>query len=106
MIGYKLMKVRKDGSLGPLFINARQRVPIGEWLEAEDHKTNGYAHRPGWHILDTPYAPHLKKTPNRVWVIVEYENAEQFQRPNSQGGIWFLAKRMKVERIADGKYKF
>jgi len=99
-IGYKLMRRRKDGSLGPLFINAKQRVPIGEWLEAEDHITRGYSHRPGWHILNVPIAPHLKKTVDRVWVQVEYEDAQQFVRPENQGGVWFLAKRMKVVGVS------
>jgi len=39
MIGYKLFKQRKDGSLGPLFINRRQRLEIGVEYEAQDHKT-------------------------------------------------------------------
>ena len=50
MIAYKLLRIRKDGSIGPLFINQKQRVPIGEWLDAEDHPTSGFAHRPGWHL--------------------------------------------------------
>ena len=32
MIAYKLLKRRRDGTLGPLFINASQRIPIGVWL--------------------------------------------------------------------------
>jgi hypothetical protein len=31
-IAYKLFRVRKDGSLGPPFINARQRIPLRELL--------------------------------------------------------------------------
>ena len=98
MIGYKLMRKRKDGSLGPLFINRRQKISTGEWLEAEAHRTKGFAYRPGWHILDIPVAPHLKKTKERVWVQVEYEDYETFYRPENQGGKWFLAKKMKVIR--------
>lgn len=56
---YKLFRRRGDGSLGPLFINKRQRIPLGEWLQAEDHPTKGYAHRPGWHCGVAPSAPHL-----------------------------------------------
>lgn len=100
MLGYKLMRRRKDGSLGPLFINRRQRIEVGQWLEAEAHKTKGFAFRPGWHILNVPVAPHLKKTRDRVWVQVEFEEATQFQRPDSQGGMWFLAQRMKVTQIS------
>jgi len=49
MKAYKLLKLRKDGSLGPLFINRKQKIPIGKWLTAECHPTKGYALRPGWH---------------------------------------------------------
>ena len=45
MKAYKLFKLRADGTLGPLFINRQQVVPIGEWLEAETHPTQGYAVR-------------------------------------------------------------
>ena len=82
--------------MGPLFINARQRIEIGTWYPAEDHPTKGYAHRPGWHTLAVPVAPHLKLKDNRVWVTVEIEDYKQFRRPESQGGVWYLAQRMKV----------
>ena len=47
---YKLFIKRKDGTIGPLFIGRKQRIPMGVWLEAEDIPTKGYAHRPGWHV--------------------------------------------------------
>lgn len=101
MLAYKLLKQRKDGSLGPLFINASLRVPIGEWMEAEDHRTKGYAHRPGWHCTEKQTAPHIMKKPasgqTRVWCHVEIGgNIEPFQRPDNQGGTWLIASKMKV----------
>lgn len=30
--GYKLFRLRKDGTLGPLFINASLRVPQRGWV--------------------------------------------------------------------------
>ena len=98
MRAYKLIRKRKDGTYGPLFINRRQRIPIGVWLEAEDHPTKGYARRPGWHTLAQPIAPHLKMMEGRVWVEVEIENYTANRRPECQGGIWFLANKMKVLR--------
>jgi len=92
---YKLLTLRKDGSLGPLFINRRQRIPIGEWLEAEDHPTRNYAHRPGWHAAPRPCAPHLSSK-GRVWMKVEIRDYVTLTRPERQGGTWWLAKRMKV----------
>jgi hypothetical protein len=103
IIAYKLLRRRKDGTLGPLFINASQRIPLGEWLEAEEHPTKGFAFRPGWHCTMKPVAPHLKMNPKggmqRVWCKVLVWDVEKFQRPESQGGTWVLAKQMKVLEV-------
>lgn len=96
MKAYKMMKKRADGTLGPLFINCRQRIPIDVWLPAEAHRKPGYAFRPGWHTLAMPVAPHLKLMKNRVWVEVDIEDYEEYARPVTQGGRWYLAQRMKV----------
>lgn len=95
---YKLVRLRKNGTLGPLFINRRQILPIGEWLIAEDHPTSGYAHRPGWHVTKRKFAPHLS-IKGRVWVLVEVKDFEELIRPESQGGVWWLAKWMKIVEI-------
>jgi hypothetical protein len=95
---YKLFRQRKDGTLGPLFIGARQRVPLGEWLEAEDIPTKGYAHRPGWHSGRRPEAPHLTEK-GRVWCEVWIRDYESYRRPESQGGEWLISKWLKVVRV-------
>lgn len=95
IIGYKLFRVRKDGTLGPLFINARQRIPLGEWIPAGDHPTKGYAHRPGWHAGHQPVAPHLSEK-GRVWFKVLLRDVTEYDRPEHQGGKWFVAGSMKV----------
>lgn len=97
-IAYKLLHLRKDGSLGPQFINRRQRIPIGKWLKAESHPRRGYAVRPGWHCAGKPEMPHLS-TNGRVWCKVEIENFAPFERPRRQGGLWFLANRMRVLEV-------
>jgi hypothetical protein len=97
MIGFKLFRLRKDGSLGPLFINRKLVIKDSEWLPAEDHPTPGYQHRMGWHVMAEPKAPHLtSQKETRVWKVVEIEDVVEYTRPASQGGKWFLAKRMKV----------
>lgn len=98
MIAYKLFRRRADGTLGPLFINRRLRVPVGEWLPAEDHPTKGYAHRPGWHCTLKPMAPHLS-TKGRVWCEVEVRQCKKYARPETQGGTWVLAQWLKVRKI-------
>lgn len=95
MEAYKLFRKRRDGSYGPLFINRRQRIKEGEWLQAENHPTRGFAIRPGWHTSHKPEAPHLSKK-DRVWCKVQIEDYTPFERPESQGGMWFIANRMKV----------
>lgn len=95
MIAYKLFRVRADGSLGPLFINRRQRIKVDEWMDAEDHPTTGYAHRPGWHCTAQPAAAHLTMT-GRVWFRCEVDDVRIFERPEHQGGNWILAGKLKV----------
>ncbi len=102
MKAYKLLRKRRDGSLGPLFINRKQVVPQGRWLRAECHPTQGFALRPGWHCAATPEAPHLKTDlrsgERRVWCEVEVDKFTEFARPANQGGKWLLAERMRIIR--------
>lgn len=94
MIAYKLFRLKKNGDITPLFINRKLVLETGIWYEAEAHPTKGYALHPGWHTaLDI--APHLS-TKGRVWKKVEIEDYYEFKRPNSQGGVWLIAKRLKV----------
>lgn len=102
MKAYKLMRKKKDGKIYPLFINKTIPTPIGEWLQAECHPTKGFAVRKGWHCCFTPFAPHLKMElangEKRVWVEVEVEDWNKYDRPESQGGAWILAQKMKIVR--------
>lgn len=95
MKAWKLFSQKKNGEIGPLFINRKQRIPENVWLPAEAHLTKGFAFRPGWHVTLEPIAPHLSEK-GRVWRQVEVEDFETYQRPESQGGTWVLAKRMKL----------
>ena len=95
MIAYKLFRKRKDGTYGPLFINRKQKLLTDVWYFAEDHKTKGYAHRPGWHACAEPLAPHLSKK-DRVWCKVIINDLVRHQRPESQGGLWFTANVLKI----------
>ena len=98
MIAYKLCRQLKNGDITPLFINKKKRLPFNEWMEAECHPTKGFAIRPFWHCTSKPVAPHLSEK-NRVWIKVEIQDFTDFNRPNSQGGKWYLAKRMKMLEI-------
>ena len=98
MTGFKLVSIRKDGSIGSLFMNKKRRLPIGEWMEAENHQRKGFALRPGWHITAKKHAPHLSPK-NRVWVKVEFKNYTKEIRPKVQGGLWYLAQQMKIVKV-------
>lgn len=103
MKAYKLLRIKKDGKLYPLFINKTTETPIGEWMVAECHPTKGFAVRKGWHCCFQPIAPHLKielKTgEKRVWVECEVEDFESYNRPIVQGGAWILAQKMKINKV-------
>ena len=98
MIAYKLVRHMKDGSLASLFINKKARLPLNIWMEAEDHPTKGYSHRPGWHCLLATKAPHLSKK-GRIWVEVKVKDYEFHDRIKEYGGTWVLAKQMKITKI-------
>lgn len=98
MIGYKLFRLRKDGTLGPLFINCKQRLAVGTQYIAEEHLTKGFAFRPGWHICSEMNAPHLSKK-DRVWAQVRFSNYTSHIRPESQGGLWYTANKMTILKI-------
>ena len=98
MIAYKLVRLLKDGKISSLFINKRSRLEYNKWLKAECFPTKGFAVRPGWHCTHKPEAPHLTEKV-RIWIEVEIEDFTEFKRPENQGGMWYLAKRMKVLRI-------
>jgi hypothetical protein len=93
--GFKLFRVRKDGTIGSLFINKKEVYDVGKWMEAKSYPTKGYTLRPFWHICSTPEAPHLS-VKGRAWYRVEFSDFEVMKRPKNQGGIWYLAKHIKI----------
>jgi hypothetical protein len=94
-LAYKLVRVRRDGTIGPLFINKKQVIPVGKWVKAEAHLTKGFKFRPGWHACKEACAPHLSKK-GRAWAVVELKGVTTWERPAAQGGTWYTAKYMKV----------
>lgn len=107
MKAYKLLRIKKDGKLYPLFINKTKETPIGVWMQAECHPTKGFAVRTGWHCTMLPKAPHLSMKlasgEQRVWCEVDIEDYEFYDRPILQGGTWALAQRMKIIKILTSK---
>lgn len=95
MIAYKLFRLLKNGEIAPLFINKKLRLKTNKWYKAELHATKGFAVRKGFHVTAQPNAPHLSMV-GRIWKKVEIEDYVEVIRPESQGGLWYLANRMRV----------
>lgn len=103
MTAYKLCRIKKNGEITPLFINKKKVLPFNVWLESECHPTKGFKVRPYWHCTSEPTAPHLSSK-GRIWVKVEIEDYIDFKRPENQGGLWFLAKKIKLlEKYENGQ---
>jgi hypothetical protein len=123
MTTYKLLRLRKNGTLGPLFIEASRVLELGVVQQANCTPTKGYAIRPGFHSTWKPEAPHLDMK-GRVWVECtvpgEQYTKEQHQdlfdtrngmsklpsngwylwpRPANQGGIWIISDQLRLNRI-------
>ena len=104
-LAYKLFRLRKDGTLGSLFVNRNAVLPMGVWLNA----SGSYPHprlalRPGWHCCGEMRAPHikmrLKNGEQRVWArVIMSPGARPDKRPESQGGLWWLAPRIQILEI-------
>lgn len=102
---YKLFRRKRDGSLGPLFINRALTLQVGRWYKAETHPTKGFALRPGWHAMEQPVAPHLKTSlksgEKRIWCKVSLLGVIPHQRPASQGANWFLAQWLRIDEVLE-----
>ena len=69
MIAYKQFRIDKSGNLHPLFVFANETIPVGEWIVAKEgprtengkvkSKLGPLAYRPGWHLSEAPFAPHI-----------------------------------------------
>ena len=95
MIAYKLFRQKKNGDLTSLFINKTASLPKYKELQAESYETKGYKLRPYWHCMEKPEAPHLTDK-GRVWMKVLITDYTPMERPEKQGGTWFLANKMTI----------
>lgn len=102
MIGCKLFRVRRDGTLGSLFINRTKILQAGVLYRAKTYPTKGFAVRPGFHICKEPRAPHLSMK-GRQWYRVRFGGDVQFHlQPDSQGGLWYTATNMTILAPVEG----
>lgn len=126
MIAYKQFRLDKSGQLHPLFVFHNDIIPIGKWLVAKsaDHDENGkiksklgpLAYRPGWHLSEAPYAPHigLKENgkvkwmhPNTVWAECEVYDEQDYTwlaHLNGTNGNRFNPQKACLDHIPWGGY--
>ena len=97
MIAYKQFRIDKSGNLHPLFVFANETIPVGKWLiaKAGPRMENGkvasklgpLAYRPGWHLSEVPYAPHIGvkengkvkyMKPDTVWAECEVYDEQDY----------------------------
>ena len=99
---YKLVKLRKDGTIGSLFIGASRKYQLGEWYEAEELPKKGFSPRKGWHGFLSKESHHLTEK-GRTWALCEVEDFVIMERPSSQGGNWVLANKIQFCKILEGE---
>ena len=96
---YKLFRA-KEGKLYPLFVEANQEIPVGEWQDAVvgtagtrpgkvKSRLGDLTNRPGWHAGDLPVATHIgvkdangnvaSRRANEVWAEVEVSADKSYQ---------------------------
>ena len=107
MIAYKQFKIDKSGNLHPLFVYANETIPVGEWLKAKEgpraengkvkSKLGPLAYRPGFHLSEAPYAPHIGvkedgkvkyMIPDTVWCECEIYDEQDYTLDALQNGWW------------------
>lgn len=99
---FKLLRMRKDRTLGPLFFDRDKTYPLNLWLQASHSAKGpkGFAFRPGFHCCLNRKAPQLKLRlatgEVRIWCTVLISNFSRLSRPESQGGMWFVAEKMFI----------
>ena len=108
---YKKVRISRDGTPLPLFIDNKRPFAIGKWMHCEYHPAKGFAPRScgrkpdgrplgGWHCCFMPIAPHLadqlKSGERRVWIKCEARGQRVvYDRPWNQGGSWILVEWLR-----------
>ena len=105
MLAYKQFRQDKSGQLHPLFVFAEETIPIGEWITAKEgpklengkvkSKLGPLAYRPGWHLSEAPYAPHIGikengkvkyMRPDTVWALCAVNDTINYTKKARKNG--------------------
>lgn len=129
MIGYKMLRRKKDGKLYPMYVTNKP-TEIGVWLNAEEGERKdgkvksrlGLLHfRPGWHCSSLPYETHIGKKDSEgkivalpkdvVWCEVEISDAVNYDAEAHHNGIHsngkFVARDADLDHVpVNGYYHY
>jgi len=106
MIAYKQFRQDKSGQLHPLFVFADETIPMNVWIKAKEgpklengkvkSKLGPLAYRPGWHLSEAPYAPHIGikengkvkyMRPDTVWAVCMVNDTNNYTKVVRSNGI-------------------
>lgn len=106
MIAYKQFRQDKSGNLHPLFVFANETIPLNEWIKAKEgpkldsgkvkSKLGPLAYRPGWHLSEAPYAPHIGikengrvkyMRPDTVWAVCIVNDTNNYTEVVRRNGL-------------------
>lgn len=106
MYMYKQFRIDKSGKLHPLFVFAQETIETNKWLMAKDgpmtpdgkvaSKLGKLAYRPGWHLSELPYAPHIGikeggkikyMHDDTVWALCEINAQNDYTALAAQNGM-------------------
>ena len=126
MIAYKQFRIDKSGKLHPLFVYANETIPVGQWIVAKEgrrlptdkvhSKLGPLAYRPGWHLSEAPYAPHIGvkengkiryMRPDTVWAMCEINDANDYTFEAHENGMRngkFNAQRACLNHIPENGF--
>ena len=97
MIAYKVLRRRKSGTLGSLYINKGAVLPVGEWLDAELHVTKGYQPQIGWTAYCNAVPP-ISMKGRELWEVDLGGNAKTEWSSYTASWMFVVSPRMKILR--------
>lgn len=120
--GYKLFRIDKNGDLHPMYVLAKETIPMNEWVYAQDdapRDENGKVkgkmrlhYRPGFHIAGSkPEAPQITNQNGCVWCLVEYDATNCYDDEARKNGMNAKGKCIAIKAELnhlpkDGYYHF
>lgn len=101
LVVFKQFRIDKSGDLHPLFVNSEEIIETRKWLTATEgertkngkvkSKLGPLAYRPGWHLSEAPYAPHIG---------IKEDGVIKYQRQDTVWALCIVCNRIDWTNIA------